>query len=140
MARFRRVFAILFAAAGITVSAGSLGYAQYGSPDTAKPMPDAVKVSSGGLLTDANGLTLYTFDNDADGKSACNGACAQNWPPLPAAADAKATGAFTIVTRDDGSKQWAYNGKPLYHWKNDKAPGDTTGDGVLGKWHIVKPT
>ena len=45
-----------------------------------------------GTLTDAKGMTLYTFDKDAGGKSACNGGCATNWPPLTAAADAKAVG------------------------------------------------
>ena len=42
--------------------------------------------------TDAKGMTLYTFDKDAGGKSACNGPCATNWPPLMAGADAKAIG------------------------------------------------
>ncbi|MGH8849358.1 MAG: COG4315 family predicted lipoprotein, partial [Casimicrobiaceae bacterium] len=40
--------------------------------------------------------------------------------------------------RDDGSKQWAYDGKPLYHWSKDKKPGDMTGDGFNGVWHAVK--
>jgi predicted lipoprotein with Yx(FWY)xxD motif len=56
-----------------------------------------------------------------------------------AAAGAVPVGKYTIVTRDDGSTQWAYDGKPLYGWKNDKQPGDTTGDGVGGKWHTAKP-
>jgi predicted lipoprotein with Yx(FWY)xxD motif len=96
--------------------------------------------AKGKVLTDGKGMTLYTFDKDAGGKSACNGPCATNWPPLMAAADAKASAGYTIVTRDDGSKQWAYQGKPLYGWKNDKKPGDITGDGFLnGAWHIAKP-
>jgi predicted lipoprotein with Yx(FWY)xxD motif len=85
-------------------------------------------------------MTLYTFDKDAGGKSACNGPCATNWPPLMAAADAKASGDWTIVTRDDGSKMWALKGKPLYTFAKDTKPGDTTGDGFLnGAWHIAKP-
>ncbi len=96
--------------------------------------------AKGKALVDAKGMTLYVFDKDAGGKSACNGPCAQNWPPLLATADAKPAGDWTIVTRDDGSKMWAYKGKPLYTWKNDKAPGDTTGDGFAnGAWHIAKP-
>ena len=96
--------------------------------------------AKGKVLTDGKGMTLYTFDKDAGGKSACNGPCATNWPPLMAAADAKASGGYTVVTRDDGGKQWAYKGKPLYGWKNDKKPGDTTGDGVANNtWHIAKP-
>jgi predicted lipoprotein with Yx(FWY)xxD motif len=92
------------------------------------------------LLTDAKGMTLYVYDKDAAGKSACNGPCATNWPPLAAAAADKPIGKFTVVTRDDGSLMWAYAGKPLYTWKNDKAPGDTTGDGGGGgSWHVARP-
>jgi len=96
--------------------------------------------AKGTVLTDAKGMTLYTFDKDAGGKSACNGPCATNWPPLMAAADAKPGNGYTVITRNDGGKQWAYKGKPLYTWKNDKKPGDITGDGFLqGAWHIAKP-
>ncbi len=94
----------------------------------------------GQVLVDAKGMTLYTFDKDSAGKSACNGPCATNWPPLMASADAKDMGDWTVVTRDDGAKMWAYKGKPLYTWKNDKAAGDTSGDGFAGNvWHIAKP-
>jgi predicted lipoprotein with Yx(FWY)xxD motif len=96
--------------------------------------------AKGKVLTNDQGMTLYNFDKDSNGKSACNGPCATNWPPLKAAADAKATGNYTIIVRADGSKQWAYKSKPLYNWKNDKKPGDITGDGFLkGAWHIAKP-
>jgi predicted lipoprotein with Yx(FWY)xxD motif len=93
---------------------------------------------TGGILTNNAGMTLYTFDKDAGGKSACNGPCATNWPPLMASGGAKASGDWSIITRDDGGKQWAYKGKPLYLWAKDKKPGDKTGDGVNGVWHIVK--
>ena len=92
-----------------------------------------------GVLTNATGMTLYTFDKDADGKSACNGACAANWPPLAAGSDAKASADWTIVTRDDGGKQWAYKGKPVYLWGKDQKAGDKTGDGVNNVWHVAKP-
>ena len=95
--------------------------------------------TTGGVLTNAAGMTLYTFDKDSTGKSACNGSCATNWPPLSASADAKASGDYSIVTRDDGSKQWAYKGKPLYLWAKDQKAGDKSGDGVGGVWHSVKP-
>jgi len=98
------------------------------------------KTAAGPILADSKGMTLYTFDNDkVAGKSACNGPCAQNWPPLTAEADAKAMGAWTVVTRDDGSKQWAYKGKPLYTFKNDAKAGDTTGNGFHNVWHVAKP-
>jgi predicted lipoprotein with Yx(FWY)xxD motif len=109
---------------------GAAGQAFAADPATAK----------GGMFVDAKGMTLYTFDKDTDGKSACNGPCAANWPPLMAAADAKPMAGWTVVTRDDGSKQWAYKGKPLYIFAKDTKAGDTTGDGFLnGAWHIAKP-
>jgi len=92
-----------------------------------------------GRLVGPNGMTLYTFDKDAGGKSACNGACATNWPPLMADAGAAPKGDWSVVTRDDGSKQWAYKGKPLYYWVKDQKPGDATGDGVNNVWHTAKP-
>jgi predicted lipoprotein with Yx(FWY)xxD motif len=95
--------------------------------------------AKGKALVDAKGMTLYVFDKDTAGKSACNGKCATIWPPLMAAADAKASGDWSIVTRDDGAKQWAYKGKPLYTWSKDKAPGDVAGDGVNNVWRIAAP-
>ena len=93
-----------------------------------------------GTLTNAAGMTLYTFDKDAagSGKSACNGPCATNWPPLMAAAAAKPSGEYSIATRDDGAKQWAFKGKPLYLWAKDQKPGDKTGDGFNSIWHTAR--
>ncbi len=96
---------------------------------------------SEGVLVNSAGMTLYTFDKDpvGGGKSVCNDKCAVNWPPLLAAADARPGGDFSIVSRDDGSKQWASKGKPLYLWIKDQKPGDKTGDGVGKVWYVVKP-
>ncbi|MGR4870260.1 ATP-binding protein [Variovorax sp. LARHSF232] len=93
------------------------------------------------VLIGPNGMTLYTFarDTEGSGKSACNGQCAANWPPLLAADNAKPMGGYTIVTRDDGKKQWAYKGSPLYYWAKDAKAGDRTGDGVAGAWKIARP-
>ena len=124
--------------ARILTSAVLIAAAAYGVALAAEAMPTAVKMS-GGNLTDAKGMTLYTFDNDktAD-KSACNGMCAMNWPALKADANAKDMGEFKVITRDDGSKQWAYKGKPLYYWKDDAAPGEAKGDGRGMVWHVAK--
>ena len=94
-----------------------------------------------GLLVGPNGMTLYTFNNDpaGAGKSVCNGPCAANWPPLLATDADKATGDYTVITRDDGKKQWALKGKPLYFWAKDTKPGDKTGDGFNKVWQVAKP-
>ena len=106
----------------------------------ATPYAAPVNTQSG-VLTNPDGMTLYVFDKDpaGAGKSGCNGECATNWPPLMAAAGDKASGDYSIVTRDDGSRQWAYKGKPLYRWAKDQKPGDTTGDGVKNVWHTARP-
>ncbi len=95
---------------------------------------------AGGMLVDTSGMTLYTFDRDVagSGKSQCNGPCAALWPPAMAAADAKPEGDLNIVTRDDGSRQWAYKGKPIYLYSADKKAGDMTGDNFRDVWHVVK--
>ncbi len=74
-----------------------------------------------GMLVGPNGMTLYTFDRDVagSGKSVCNGPCATNWPPLMAADSDKPMGDYMVITRDDGKKQWAMKGKPLYYWIKD---------------------
>ena len=96
------------------------------------------KKAADGTLTNAAGMTLYTFDKDEKDKTNCYDKCAVAWPPLAAAADAKADDEWTIVDRTDGTKMWAYDGKPVYTFIKDKKAGDVTGDGVGEVWHIVK--
>lgn len=95
--------------------------------------------AGGDMLTNANGMTLYTFDKDTDGVSNCAAECVVNWPILEATAEDKAEGDYTIIVRADGMKQWAYKGKPLYTFVKDTAAGDVTGDGVKEVWHIARP-
>ncbi len=96
-------------------------------------------MNQGGVLVDHHGMTLYTFDKDSSGKSACNGdPCETNWPPLSADAKDKGDGKWSVIERDDGKLQWAYGGKPLYTFKADKK-GDKSGDGKGGVWHVAKP-
>ncbi len=99
---------------------------------------DAPAKMASGVLVAPSGMTLYVFDKDAGGKSMCNGPCATNWPPLMAAADDKPMGDYSIVTRDDGSRQWAYKGKPVYTFKSDAKAGDRTGDNFKDVWHVIK--
>lgn len=125
-----RQFAVAGIAAGLLAACSSI-----------YPRAEAPAKVSDGVLTGANGMTLYTFDKDAagSGKSVCNGPCATNWPPLFAKEGEAASGDYSLVTRDDGKKQWAYKGKPLYFWVKDQKPGDKTGEGFNNVWHAAKP-
>jgi len=91
----------------------------------------------GKVFTNSKGMTLYVFDKDTAKKSNCYDGCARAWPPFMAASGAKPEGEWTIVERTDGHKMWAYDGKPLYTYAKDKKPGDMTGDGVGGVWHLA---
>ena len=111
-----------------------------GCANMSAPAPKAPAMLSAGALVAPTGMTLYTFDNDAanSGKSACNGPCAALWPPMMATATEQPAGAYSIVMRDDGSRQWAYKGKPVYTYKADQKAGDRTGDNFKNVWHIIK--
>lgn len=93
-----------------------------------------------GVLVGTNNMTLYTFAKDGigSGKSVCNAQCAVNWPPLLVDANTQASGDYTVIARDDGKKQLAYKGLPLYFWTKDVKPGDKTGDGrAEGAWKVA---
>ena len=128
------------AALTVTLLAGCSGMSDMmsGMPGMSSNSPAKV---ADGVLVGPNGMTLYTFDKDttSSGKSACNGPCATNWPPLMASDMDKPSGDYSVVTRDDGKKQWAMKGKPLYYWIKDVKAGDKTGDGVQSVWHVIKP-
>lgn len=125
------------AAAALLTLAGcdSMGMKHDGA--AAAPAP---AMMAGGMLVAPGGMTLYTFDKDSanSGASACNGPCATAWPPLPAQASDAPHGDYTIVTRQDGSRQWAYKGWPLYTYSKDAKAGDATGDKFKDVWHVVK--
>jgi predicted lipoprotein with Yx(FWY)xxD motif len=95
---------------------------------------------AGGVLVNSDGMTLYTFDKDSPGagKSMCSGPCADNWPPLHVAAGTQVSQPYSVISRDDGSSQLAYQGKPLYLWIKDKKPGEMTGDNFKQVWHVVR--
>ena len=105
---------------------------------------ETTTIASGGVLVNSAGMTLYTYDKDVagSGKSTCNGPCAVNWPPLSAAtsttSSSSAASDWSIVVRDDGSRQWAFQGKPVYLWTKDAKPGDKTGDGVNNAWRVIR--
>lgn len=123
---------------GLMVALIAVGIAPAFAADMAPA--STAKTDKGPALVDSKQMTLYMFGKDTPTQSNCNGACASNWLPLMAPANAAATGDWTVVTRADGTKQWAYKGHPLYRWVNDSKPGDTTGDGAAnGAWHVAQP-
>lgn len=108
-------------------------------PSIAQTKTMDVSLGTVTVLTDANGMTLYVLVRDEPGKSNCNGRCAEAWPPLMADASATPAENFSIITRDDESKQWAYKDRPLYLFVRDEKPGDTTGEGRGYAWFVARP-
>jgi len=107
----------------------------------------AVKVAKkdgvGSYLTDTKGMALYWFKKDTVGKSACAGPCLEKWPlyfreAVKAPEGVKAED-FGTIAREDGKKQTTFRGFPLYYWVNDKAAGDTLGQGVNTVWYVIDP-
>jgi predicted lipoprotein with Yx(FWY)xxD motif len=99
--------------------------------------------SAGDALAGPNGKTLYTYANDTDSVSNCNGGCADAWPPLlgdgaVVEPGEGVSGTFGTTTRDDGSTQVTHNGQPLYYYASDTAAGDAKGEGVGGVWSIAQ--
>jgi predicted lipoprotein with Yx(FWY)xxD motif len=97
----------------------------------------ASPASAASMLAAENGMTVYVFDKDAGGVSACYDACAKAWPAYLATEGAKKGEGWATAKRKDGAMQWTYDGKPLYFYSSDKKKGDTAGDGLGGLWHVV---
>ncbi len=99
----------------------------------------------GPILVNGAGRTLYKFDRDTKGVSACTAGCLATWPPLllptgDPTGGASVTGtALSVFNRADSGRQVAYKDSPLYTYAADGALGDTKGDGVGGAWHVVTP-
>ena len=117
------------------------------APDTGTDAQGTVAVAAtdehGDVLVDADGMTLYLFEPDAQAASTCDDDCAASWPPLidegPVAGDGADGTLLGTVERDDGEVQVTYDDWPLYRWIGDDAPGDTTGQGVNDVWWVLAP-
>lgn len=96
----------------------------------------AQPVMRDGVLVDAAGRTVYTFDKDEMGKSNCSGGCLTLWPAFVAKPDAAVKGDFGLI-ETNGVRQWTVKGKPLYYYAADAKPGERNGDGKGGVWHVV---
>lgn len=102
----------------------------------------------GKILTDSKGMTLYLFEADKNGKSACYGKCAKAWPPLttqgkPKAGKGVLAAKLGTITRKDGSTQVTYNGHPLYYFVSDRGPGATKGEAIKAfgaEWYVLSPS
>jgi predicted lipoprotein with Yx(FWY)xxD motif len=100
--------------------------------------------SLGKILVDSNGDTVYLFQKDTGGKSACAGSCATNWPPVRATGKPTVSGlpAGKVGTtrRPDGESQVTYAGHPLYTYQGDSKPGDANGQGLNAygaNWYVL---
>jgi predicted lipoprotein with Yx(FWY)xxD motif len=135
MKRFQRLASL--AVAAVMLLAAGPALADHHAIKVAK------KDGIGSFLTDAKGMTLYTFKNDMPGMSHCEGGCVENWPIYFAErVDAKegvAAKDFATITRADGKKQTTYKGMPLYYYHDDKAAGDTSGQGKRDVWYVAAP-
>ena len=97
------------------------------------------------ILTNAQGLTLYYRTSDVPPGTVCSGGCAAAWPPLIASGSSTPTSASSLpgkltVVADANGNQVEYNGHPLYTFSSDTGPGQTTGEGVGGVWHVCTPS
>jgi predicted lipoprotein with Yx(FWY)xxD motif len=108
--------------------------------------------SRGPLLATADGHTLYRRDSHVFrsgghslgsslpyhsavgrmiGTRGCDAECLKTWHPFAAPADAIPTGYWTVLTREDGVRQWAYRGYAMYTYEGDKKPGDNNGNDIF---------
>jgi predicted lipoprotein with Yx(FWY)xxD motif len=128
-------------ATGNTPAAAGSGSSSSGSSSSGTTL-DAKTIGGKHVLTNSKGFTLYWFAPDTPTKSNCNGSCATYWPPVPgpATAGAGVTGKMGTITRSDGTTQATYNGRPLYTYAGDTAPGQDKGNGLNvsgGLWYDV---
>lgn len=119
------------------------------SPSPAEPASGGSELIAsdsafGAILTDADGNTLYVFENDANGESTCYDECAANWPAFvtdgdPVAGAGVDAALLGTTERTDGTIQVTYADRPLYHFGGDQQPGDTNGQEVGDVWYVVSP-
>ena len=139
-------------AAIAALAAVAIAAADSGSPTTATAARIArVNVRAGKLgryLVDGRGRSLYLFEKDRRGRSACYGSCASLWPPLMAKGRVAhgagvSAGRLGTVARRGGGRQVTYANHPLYFYAGDSRPGQTSGEGLNSfgaPWDIVAPS
>lgn len=133
--------------ANTSMPAKSGSAAASGGSSGARTMVDARTSKLGRYLTDSSGRTVYLFEKDKHGKSACAGACAQVWSPVttsakPAAGSGVKSAKLSTVKRPGGALQVVYGGHPLYHYADDHKAGQMAGEGSKefgAEWYVVSP-
>jgi predicted lipoprotein with Yx(FWY)xxD motif len=140
---------------GTTPTSSGYGSGRYGSGGTTptasssgsliKTATATVNSASKTILTNAKALTLYYRTSDVPPATVCSGGCAGAWPPLVVSGSGAPTSATSLpgkltVIADANGNQVEYNGHPLYTYSGDTGPGQTTGEGVAGVWHVCTPS
>jgi predicted lipoprotein with Yx(FWY)xxD motif len=116
-----RVLAAVAVAALVAAVAGVAWAAQ------TRTVVSVNKGSLGRMLVDVHGRTLYLFEKDKNGKSACMGTCKAFWPPSLTKGKPRAAGGVKAAwlgraKRTDGGMQVTYRGHPLYRFSLDTRP------------------
>jgi len=123
------------------IDAAKMAANQVTKPTEAMMQSETIMMAKGtGDITDAKGMTVYTFDKDTKDASNCTGVCLKNWPPFLETGAMSGTLSANLGTfkRADGTTQYTWKGMPLYYYVGDKKAGDVNGDGVGGVWHVAK--
>ena len=116
--------------------AGGAGAGPAYAPVVLPPEVHIHTLGTARVLTDNGGFTLYTFDQDPNGRSNCEGACENQWKPLIAPSVATPAGDWTLTTRSDKSRQWVFKGKPVYTSVLDVEP-DMLNGAEKANWHVA---
>jgi predicted lipoprotein with Yx(FWY)xxD motif len=139
----KRVVLAVVAATALLVTAGGVA-----AKTSSGAMVKVRSTSLGKIVVDAQGRTLYLFEKDKNHRSACSGQCAKFWPPLitsgkPRASAGVKASLLGTTKRSDGRMQVTYAGHPLYRYLEDKAPGQTKGEGSKffgASWYVLAPS
>ena len=142
----KRVFPIIFAVVAL-VSLSGLSGALAATDSQSGTRVSAASSSLGRIIVDGRGRTLYLFEKDKRGHSACSGACAMYWPPVitrgkPIAGQGVKTSLLGTIRRANGARQVTYAGHPLYRYLLDTKSGQTNGEGLQdfgAGWDVLSP-
>ncbi|MGZ4271547.1 MAG: COG4315 family predicted lipoprotein [Solirubrobacteraceae bacterium] len=142
----KRLIVIVVAAVAAAAAVTAIAIASSGSSTSSSATIKLRSTSLGKIVVDSKGHTLYLFEKDKRGKSACSGQCAKNWPPLivrgkPKAGSGLSAARLGTTKRSDGRTQVTYGGHPLYTFIVDAGkPGSVKGEGIKAfgaEWYVV---